>query len=99
MAVNFDPARRLDTGASVVVQSTGTSARTAAGLVYGELRLHARGAGWFNVGGSTVTATAGAGSTPLEAGQVEYVKIYPGQFVAWITAGGTQDLVVTGVSG
>jgi hypothetical protein len=46
-----------------------------------------------------VTATAGAGSTPLEAGQVEYVKIYPGQFVAWITAGGTQDLVVTGVSG
>jgi hypothetical protein len=97
--INQDPARRYDFSTnSIVLQSTGTSVRTSAGVVWEEVMLHARGAGWFRVGGSTVAATAGAGSIPLEAGEKLHLKIEPGQFIAWISAGGTQDLVIAGAA-
>jgi len=46
--------------------------------------LHASARGYFKVGDSTVTATAGAGSMPLEAGEKFHIDIVPGEFISWI---------------
>lgn len=49
--------------------------------------LHASVRGFFRVGDVSVTATVGAGSIPIEAGEKFHLRITSGQFVSFIRDG------------
>lgn len=78
----YENGQYLTTSGSAAVRSTEIKER--------RILLHAvGGSGFFRIGGSTVTATVGAGSIPLEQGEKFHVDIDSGQFVSWIRNGAT----------
>jgi hypothetical protein len=77
---------------------TATSARSTA-VAAGEVMLHASARMFIRVGNSSVVATAGAGSFPLEAGEKFHLRITSGQQVAAIRDSADGFLTVMPVAG
>lgn len=65
------------------ITTSGTSARSTQ-INQDEVMLHASAKCYVRVGDSTVVATVGAGSFPLEAGEKFHVTIPAGSYVAVI---------------
>lgn len=92
--VNNSPVRTYDIANSIVLSSTGTAVRTGAAIRASEVMLEAGGTGWIRFGDGTVTATVGAGSMRINAGERLHMVFPTGSFISWISAGGTADLVI-----
>lgn len=80
-AYAYASGQRLTTSGSAAVRSTAITGT--------EILVHASVRGFFRVGDSNVTATVGAGSIPLEAGEKFHLQITSGQFVSFIRDGAT----------
>ncbi len=80
-AYTYASGQRITTSGTGQVRSTAVSAT--------EILLHASVRGFFRVGNSSVAATVGAGSIPLEAGEKFHLRITSGEFVSFIRDGGT----------
>ncbi|WP_310474091.1 hypothetical protein [Sandarakinorhabdus sp.] len=80
---NYDDAagQRLTTAGAGPVRSTAVAAT--------EVLLHASVRGFVRVGTSTVDASVGPGSIPLEAGEKWHRQITSGQFISFIRDGAT----------
>lgn len=76
---NYPGGQRLTT--------TGAGQVRSAAIAATEVLLHASVRGFFRVGDNTVTASAGAGSIPLEAGEKFHLEIASGEFISWIRDG------------
>lgn len=80
-AYDFAAGQRLTTAGAGQVRSGAVAAT--------EVLLHAQVRGFFRVGDGTVSASVGAGSIPLEAGEKFHLQITSGQFISWIRDGAT----------
>ena len=89
-AFNQSPTRRYLFASGQRLTTSGASAVLSSALPQCErVCLHASGRGFFRLGDSTVTATVGAGSMPLEAGEKFHIDVDAGEFISWIRDGST----------
>lgn len=87
-AFNESPTRRYLFASGQRLTTSGAAAVRSVALPQCErVCLHASGRGFFRLGGSTVTATVGAGSMPLEAGEKFHIDVEAGEFISWIRDG------------
>lgn len=82
------------------ITTAGAGAVRSAAVVAGEVLLHASGRGFVAIGSSTIVASGGAGSIPLEAGEKFHLRLTSGQFISWIRDGATDaSLTIMPVAG
>ena len=87
-AFNETPTRRYQFATGQRLTTSGAAAVLSAALPQCErVCLHASGSGFFRLGDSAVTATVGAGSMPLEAGEKFHIDVEVGEFISWIRNG------------
>jgi hypothetical protein len=89
-AFNESPTRRYLFASGQRITTAGAAAVRSAALPQCErVCLHASGRGFFRLGDNSVTATVGAGSMPLEAGEKFHIDVDAGEFISWIRNGST----------
>jgi hypothetical protein len=87
-AFNESPTRRYLFDSGQRLTTSGAAAVRSAALPQCErVCLHASGRGFFRLGDSAVTATVGAASMPLEAGEKFHLDVNVGEFISWIRDG------------
>jgi len=92
------PSARMGLTNSVVVTTATSAASSAFGAQTTQIRVATTAACYYKVGDPSATPTAAATDVLLPANRVEYIRVTPGQKIAFFNPGATMTVSVVEIS-